>query len=181
MKETPIYLEKVMREFEIKLNQAYTLPKIDFVASNTLPIDSGSMGLFYINENALYKSPEDTDASQLTEIANGLGYTTSQFWFGNVVQTEKRQNKFLKDSFATYFQYIGAEAALPGNDWFHRFYAQNSFSAIAIDDGEGPPPVVVEDGTFQSDFILKNKVGIKLLGSIQFILLTVYAHKNKEE
>lgn len=163
MKETTAYLEKILQEFEIKLNQAYTLPKIDFVSSNMSPIDSGSMGLFYINENALYEDIDAIDATQFAEIASGLGYPTSQFWFGNIVQTKEREYKFLKDSLATYFQYIGAEAALPENDWFHKFYVHNSFAAIAIDDGEGPPPIVVEDGTFQSDLILKNKVMIRMM------------------
>ncbi|NXG44487.1 AMPE aminopeptidase, partial [Psilopogon haemacephalus] len=102
--------------FEEYFNMSYSLPKLDKIA---IPdFGTGAMenwGLITYRETNLLYDPNESAASNKQRVAAVVSHELVHQWFGNIVTMDWWDDLWLNEGFATYFEYLGANASEP--DW----------------------------------------------------------------
>jgi len=110
----------------------YPLPKMDLMVE---PHKGGAMenwGLILFSEGALLVDPDTTPEDRFgvcTVIAHELAHQ----WFGNLVTLAWWDQTWLNEGFATYVQYLGAQAAEPSVDAWASMYVRAMQRVMTID------------------------------------------------
>ncbi|NXA67281.1 AMPE aminopeptidase, partial [Mohoua ochrocephala] len=125
--------------FEQYFNLSYSLPKLDKIA---IPdFGTGAMenwGLITYRETNLLYDPEESATSNKQRVAAVIAHELVHQWFGNIVTMDWWDDLWLNEGFASYFEYLGANAAEP--DW-------EMLEQVLIDD---VLPVLMDDSLLSS-------------------------------
>ncbi|NXJ94602.1 AMPE aminopeptidase, partial [Corythaixoides concolor] len=102
--------------FEEYFNMSYSLPKLDQIA---IPdFGTGAMenwGLITYRETNLLYDPDESATSNKQTVAAVVSHELVHQWFGNIVTMDWWDDLWLNEGFATYFEFLGTNAAEP--DW----------------------------------------------------------------
>lgn len=102
--------------FEEHYNTPYPLSKSDQVA---LPdFNAGAMenwGLVTYRENSLLFDPQFSSIGNQERVVTVIAHELAHQWFGNLVTLKWWNDLWLNEGFASYVEYLGADAAKP--DW----------------------------------------------------------------
>ncbi|XP_009978824.1 PREDICTED: glutamyl aminopeptidase [Tauraco erythrolophus] len=131
--------------FEEYFNMSYSLPKLDQIA---IPdFGTGAMenwGLITYRETNLLYDPDESSTSNKQTVAAVVSHELVHQWFGNIVTMDWWDDLWLNEGFATYFEFLGANATEP--DW-------QMLEQILIDD---VLPIMVDDSLLSSHAIVVN-------------------------
>ena len=124
---------KIVPFYEDKFRVAYALPKLDLVA---IPdFSAGAMenwGLITYRQVALEVSPTSSlDDRRYVSII--VAHELAHQWFGNLVTMSWWNDLWLNEGFASYVEYLGAEAAHPEMSLLDDFYADIVPVALEFD------------------------------------------------
>jgi len=119
--------------YEDKLRVAYALPKLDLVA---IPdFSAGAMenwGLITYRQVALEVSPTSSlDDRRYVSII--VAHELAHQWFGNLVTMTWWNDLWLNEGFASYVEYLGADAAHPEMSFLDDFYSDIVPVALEFD------------------------------------------------
>ena len=67
-------------------------------------------------------------------------------WFGDLVTTEYWGELFLNEGFASYLEFVGAEAAQPAFSYLDRFYVDDTIVGLAADAKNSTHPLASFSG-----------------------------------
>ncbi|XP_064306187.1 glutamyl aminopeptidase [Phalacrocorax carbo] len=102
--------------FEEYFNLSYSLPKLDKIA---IPdFGTGAMenwGLITYRETNLLYDPKESATYNKQRVAAVVAHELVHQWFGNMVTMDWWDDLWLNEGFATYFEFLGVNAAEP--DW----------------------------------------------------------------
>eukprot|EP00951_Prasinocladus_malaysianus_P000386 scaffold2885_cov25-Prasinocladus_malaysianus.AAC.1 len=94
-------------------------------------------GLVTFRETDLLVKQDEDSASSIRRVAQVVAHELAHQWFGNLVTLEYWGDLWLNEGFASYFEYIGAQAALkplfPDIDLWQLFYYSSARSALLYD------------------------------------------------
>ncbi|NWR66197.1 AMPE aminopeptidase, partial [Bucorvus abyssinicus] len=118
--DTAVYAANVTKLifdfFEKYFNMSYSLPKLDKIA---IPdFGTGAMenwGLITYRETNLLYDPDESATSNKQRVAAVVAHELVHQWFGNIVTMDWWDDLWLNEGFASYFEYLGVNAAEP--DW----------------------------------------------------------------
>ncbi|NXC12605.1 AMPE aminopeptidase, partial [Corythaeola cristata] len=131
--------------FEEYFNMSYSLPKLDQIA---IPdFGTGAMenwGLITYRETNLLYDPDESSTSNKQTVAAVVSHELVHQWFGNIVTMEWWDDLWLNEGFATYFEFLGTNAAEP--DW-------QMLEQILIED---VLPIMTDDSLLSSHAIVVN-------------------------
>ncbi|XP_059570461.1 aminopeptidase N [Alligator mississippiensis] len=104
----------ILRFFEKHYNTPYPLPKSDQVA---LPdFNAGAMenwGLVTYRENSLLFDSNFSSIGNKERVVTVIAHEIAHQWFGNLVTLRWWNDLWLNEGFASYVEYLGADAAQP--------------------------------------------------------------------
>nr|XP_056721981.1 aminopeptidase N [Euleptes europaea] len=104
----------ILSFFELHYNTSYPLAKSDQVA---LPdFNAGAMenwGLVTYRENALLFDPLYSSIGNKERVVTVIAHELAHQWFGNLVTLRWWNDLWLNEGFASYVEYLGADAAEP--------------------------------------------------------------------
>ncbi|XP_064273284.1 glutamyl aminopeptidase [Passer domesticus] len=131
--------------FEEYFNLSYSLPKLDKIA---IPdFGTGAMenwGLITYRETNLLYDPKESATSNKQRVATVIAHELVHQWFGNIVTMDWWDDLWLNEGFASYFEFLGANATEP--DW-------NMPEQVLIED---VLPVLKDDSLLSSHPIVSN-------------------------
>ncbi|NXI40928.1 AMPE aminopeptidase, partial [Galbula dea] len=147
--QTAVYAADVTKAvfdfFEKYFNLSYSLPKLDKIA---IPdFGTGAMenwGLITYRETNLLYDPNESATSNKQRVAAVIAHELVHQWFGNIVTMDWWDDLWLNEGFASYFEYLGVNAADP--DW-------KMLEQVLIDD---VLPVMTDDSLLSSHPIVVN-------------------------
>ncbi|XP_062984478.1 aminopeptidase Q-like [Elgaria multicarinata webbii] len=125
---------QIFSYMEDLLNISYTLSKTDLIA---LPNMSGAMenwGLMTFQENALSYRPEDKFTDRKIWIQRIVSHETAHQWFGNLVTMTWWNDLWLKEGFASYFEYVGSHYIDPTVSLDLIFISEITLFMLEMDD-----------------------------------------------
>lgn len=129
----------------------YALPKLDLVAIPDFA--AGAMenwGLVTYRETALLTSPT-SNIFDYRYVAKVIAHEMAHLWFGDLVTMDFWGELWLNEGFASYFEFAGATAALPEQDFFATYYPSDVPSALFYDSKESSHPLAVLEGINSTD------------------------------
>ncbi|KAK2080839.1 hypothetical protein QBZ16_000693 [Prototheca wickerhamii] len=121
------------------------------VAARVLPALEaafGNWGLITFRETALLAGKRTGTAGRRT-VAQIVAHEMVHMWFGDLVTMAWWSELWLNEGFATYFEYLGAQAAVPAYHYYTTFYTDNVLDALADDALASSHPLSSPDATVQ--------------------------------
>ncbi|GAB4816290.1 hypothetical protein N2152v2_003336 [Parachlorella kessleri] len=140
----------VLPAFERMFGVPYALPKLDLVAIPDFA--AGAMenwGLITYRETALLTSPT-SNIFDYRYIAHVVAHEMTHQWFGNLVTMDYWGELWLNEGFASYFEFAGATAAVPEQDFFATYYTSDVPYALYFDSKDASHPLAVNASTINS-------------------------------
>ena len=123
----------IVPAYESVLGTAYALPKLDLVA---IPdFSAGAMenwGLITYRQTALLVTPTSS-ASDKRYVTKVVAHEIAHQWFGNLVTMSWWNDLWLNEGFASYFEFIGADAAHPEEQFLDSYYSTDVVTALHYD------------------------------------------------
>lgn len=123
-----------MQKYEKLLGIKYTLPKLDLIA---IPESAaGAMenwGLVTFAPETLMVYPEYSSEDDKYYVASTISHELSHQFFGNLDTTQWWNTIWLNEGIATYFEYIGIDAAFPEWNIWETFIFQSQQYALNSD------------------------------------------------
>jgi aminopeptidase N len=123
----------ILPAYEAALGTAYALPKLDLVA---IPdFSAGAMenwGLITYRQTALLVTPTSS-ASDKRYVTQVVAHEMAHQWFGNLVTMNWWNDLWLNEGFASYFEFIGADAAHPEEQFLDSYYSTDVAKALHYD------------------------------------------------
>uniref|UniRef100_T1PH43 Aminopeptidase n=1 Tax=Musca domestica TaxID=7370 RepID=T1PH43_MUSDO len=133
-----LILERLAEYYNVK----YMLPKTDQAA---IPdFSAGAMenwGLATYREAYMLYDKEKSTVNTQTNIASTIAHEYCHYWFGDYVAIEWWTYLWLKESFATLFEYKATDAAYPEWGIWQQFLTSSYQSALVNDAGNSPRPM----------------------------------------
>jgi len=127
-----------LQRYEAVFGLAYALPKIDLVAIPDFA--AGAMenwGLITFRETDLLVNEAEDSVASLRRVALVVAHEIAHQWTGNLVTAAFWNDLWLNEGFASYFEYVGAAAALPEMNVWDNFFADVTASAMEHDARRG--------------------------------------------
>ncbi|XP_062998822.1 aminopeptidase N [Elgaria multicarinata webbii] len=124
----------ILRFFEEHYNTSYPLSKADQVA---LPdFNAGAMenwGLVTYRENSLLFDPLFSSIGNKERVLTVIAHELAHQWFGNLVTLRWWNDLWLNEGFASYVEYLGADAAEPQWNIKDLIVSSEMYRVMAID------------------------------------------------
>ncbi|NXI39248.1 AMPN Aminopeptidase, partial [Galbula dea] len=124
----------ILRFFEGHYNTLYPLPKSDQVG---LPdFNAGAMenwGLVTYRENSLLYDGNYSSISNKERVVTVIAHELAHQWFGNLVTLRWWNDLWLNEGFASYVEYLGADAAEPSWDIKKLMVLNELYTVMATD------------------------------------------------
>uniref|UniRef100_A0A8D0HNN1 Aminopeptidase n=1 Tax=Sphenodon punctatus TaxID=8508 RepID=A0A8D0HNN1_SPHPU len=124
----------ILKFFEGHYNTAYPLPKSDQVA---LPdFNAGAMenwGLVTYRENSLLYDSRYSSIGNKERVLTVIAHELAHQWFGNLVTLRWWNDLWLNEGFASYVEYLGADAAEPTWNIKDLLVSNEMYRVMAID------------------------------------------------
>ncbi|XP_049817872.1 aminopeptidase N isoform X2 [Aethina tumida] len=134
----PKLLSFLENYFAIKL----PLSKIDFVAVPEFGFSAmENWGLITFRENALLSNKVHGTVGEKMNIALIMGHEIAHQWFGNLVTPMSWNDLWLKEGFATYFEYLSVEHVMPVWNIMNNFIGAETSRAFEVDALKSARPV----------------------------------------
>ncbi|KAL4530099.1 hypothetical protein Ndes2526B_g04856 [Nannochloris sp. 'desiccata'] len=131
----------ILPAYEAALGTAYALPKLDLVA---IPdFSAGAMenwGLITYRQTALLVTPTSS-ASDKRYVTKVVAHEMAHQWFGNLVTMNWWNDLWLNEGFASYFEFIGADAAHPEEQFLDAYYSTDVVYALHFDSKKAAHPM----------------------------------------
>lgn len=104
---------KLLSYFETYFDIKFPLPKVDLVAVPDFGFNAmENWGLITFREPALLFQDKVSTIENYREIAMVMGHELAHQWFGNLVTPAWWDDLWLKEGFATYFEYLGVHQVI---------------------------------------------------------------------
>ncbi|XP_041462436.1 aminopeptidase N-like [Lytechinus variegatus] len=166
---------QVLDFFDGYFGTKFPLPKMDMIAIPDFA--AGAMenwGLITYRESALLYTPGVSSASNKQRVCAIVAHELAHQWFGNLVTLEWWDDTWLNEGFASYVEYLGADAAEPDWGMTDQFVAADFQTALDADALITSRPIIVDvetpdDINQQFDTISYNK-GASILRMLQNFL-----------
>uniref|UniRef100_A0ABM5EX44 Aminopeptidase N n=1 Tax=Pogona vitticeps TaxID=103695 RepID=A0ABM5EX44_9SAUR len=141
----------ILSFFESHYNTSYPLEKSDQVA---LPdFNAGAMenwGLVTYRENSLLFDPNFSSIGNKERIVTVIAHELAHQWFGNLVTLRWWNDLWLNEGFASYVEYLGANAAEPTWNITDLMVASEMYRVMAIDALVSSHPLSFEEDEINS-------------------------------
>ena len=119
--------------YENALQVAYALPKLDLVAIPNFA--AGAMenwGLVTYRQRALSVTPTSSMADK-RYVSLIVAHELAHQWFGNLVTMSWWNELWLNEGFASYFEYLGAQASSSDLEFLDNFFMENGPKSLLYD------------------------------------------------
>ncbi|CAD7698449.1 unnamed protein product [Ostreobium quekettii] len=127
-------MASVLTYMENRTDIPYSLPKLDWVAVPGFgPIGMENWGLHMSLESVILTSQNHSGAVDSLLIDEIVAHEVAHNWWGNLVTNIWREEIWLNEGLASYFQAYGAEAAATGDGHAERFYLRVTVPALLVD------------------------------------------------
>ncbi|XP_072192053.1 glutamyl aminopeptidase isoform X2 [Excalfactoria chinensis] len=140
--------QKVFDYFEDYFNMSYSLPKLDKIA---IPdFGTGAMenwGLITYRETNLLFDPNESASSNKQRVAAVIAHELVHQWFGNIVTMDWWDDLWLNEGFASYFEYLGVNAAEPDWQMLEQVLIDDVLPVMKDDSLLSSHPIVVDVST----------------------------------
>ncbi|XP_054858173.1 aminopeptidase N [Eublepharis macularius] len=141
----------ILSFFEQHYNTAYPLSKSDQVA---LPdFNAGAMenwGLVTYRESALLFDPQYSSIGNKERVVTVIAHELAHQWFGNLVTLRWWNDLWLNEGFASYVEYLGANAAEPKWNIKDLMVTNDMYRVMAIDALASSHPLSFREEEIQS-------------------------------
>lgn len=151
-KDTAEYAANVTKAvfdaFEKYFNMSYSIQKLDKIA---IPdFGTGAMenwGLITYRETNLLYDPNESSSTNQQRVAAVVAHELVHQWFGNIVTMEWWDDLWLNEGFASFFEYIGVNAAEPHWQMLDQMLVDDVFPVMADDALLSSHPIIVNVST----------------------------------
>ncbi|NWI91791.1 AMPE aminopeptidase, partial [Pitta sordida] len=137
--------EIIFNFFEEYFNLDYSLPKLDKIA---IPdFGTGAMenwGLITYRETNLLYDPQESATSNKQRVAAVIAHELVHQWFGNIVTMDWWDDLWLNEGFASYFEFLGANAAEPEWQMLEQVLIDDVLPVLKDDSLLSSHPIVVD-------------------------------------
>eukprot|EP00698_Gefionella_okellyi_P021321 TRINITY_DN6885_c0_g1_i1.p1 TRINITY_DN6885_c0_g1~~TRINITY_DN6885_c0_g1_i1.p1 ORF type:complete len:969 (+),score=237.71 TRINITY_DN6885_c0_g1_i1:199-2907(+) len=140
--------QTVLTFYETYLRTRYPLSKLDLIAIPDFA--AGAMenwGLITFRDNALLVDPTTSSQKDIQRVAVVVAHELAHQWFGNLVTIDWWSDLWLNEGFATFFEYLGTDAAFPQWQMFDQFVVEDLVHAMTTDALVSTHPLVAPDST----------------------------------
>lgn len=124
---------KIVPYYERTFGVAYPLQKLDLVA--VPDFSAGAMenwGLITFRPTSLLVSPTSSDRDR-RHVTKLVAHEVAHQWFGNLVTMDWWNDLWLNEGFASYLEYLGANAMSPGGGVMETYYPDDVTYALRFD------------------------------------------------
>ncbi|XP_022904718.1 aminopeptidase N-like isoform X2 [Onthophagus taurus] len=132
----------ILNFFQSYFNVPYPLEKLDVVALPDFGFSAmENFGLITFRESKLLYSDSTSTTENQRDIALILAHELAHQWFGNLVTPKWWDDLWIKEGFATFFQYLGVKEILPDWNVMDEFYQCQTLEAFNIDKFASSRPI----------------------------------------
>ncbi|XP_037026046.1 aminopeptidase N-like [Bradysia coprophila] len=159
--------ERVLDKLSDFIGIEYALPKMD----HDVPIGNGKLWHDNIHVNMeqeqFFFYNENVDSFELKkDIMNVVSHEAAHQWFGNLVTPSWWSWLWLKEGFATFFEYLGLDLAYPDWQMMDMFNWEIKYPAMAYDENVAAYPMTRDVAHPSEIFFLYNYVAYYKAGSV---------------
>lgn len=165
----------VFNHFETYFNLKYPIPKVDLVAVPDFGFNAmENWGLITFRETALLLDPTISTIDDKRNIALVVAHEIAHQWFGNLATPKWWDDLWLKEGFATYFEYVAVDKVEPSWNITNEFTFSEMSAAFEIDSLASARPLSVKIESTNQIRQAFNKIsyskGASIIRMIQSIL-----------